>query len=634
MSKFFVKKNWFVFPLFITLFILTTFLYAEEDSVTPVPRKDDWWQKRFQENQERISQGNVDVLFIGDSITHGWEGEGGKQVWEEYYADRNAVNLGFSGDQTQHVLWRLENLKWGNVQPKLSMIMIGTNNCHHHSGTQIAQGVEKIVDKLHFLFPDMKILLLAIFPRADVPQDKLERIAEANKIIAEFPKSKPYVHFLDIGAEFLDEDGNIPKTIMPDLLHPGPKGYGIWASAVEPKIAELLGQFSPEKPPVGFVPLFNGVDLTGWKGLVADPIKRAKMTPEELAEAQQKADEEMRAHWKVVDGVLSYDGKGNSISTGRDYEDFEMIVDWKIEANGDSGIYLRGTPQVQIWDNKEIGSGGLYNNEKNPSKPLVFADNPVGQWNRFFIRLIGDRVTVYLNDKLVVNKTILENYWDRSQPLFPSGPIELQHHNSPLWFRNIFIREIPRGDGWKKLFNGKDLTGWQAFGGNMSCWKAENGMLITEGGEGCGWLATTEEYGDFELELEFRVPPGGNSGVFIRAPKEGNPAFEGSEIQILDDYSAEYKDLKQWQFCGSIYSTVAPSRRVTRPAGEWQKYHITCIGSKVKVVLNGVQIIDADLNEHMDKIGEHPGLKRTSGFIGLQNHGSRLEFRNLRIRPL
>jgi len=634
MDTFLTKKRFFVFSLLLTLLVLMPCLYAQEDSVTPVPRPDKWWQERFQSNQERIQQGNVDVLFIGDSITHGWDNVG-KNTWDEYYADRNVVNLGFSGDQTQHVLWRLENLKWGNVQPKLSMIMIGTNNCHHHTGEQIALGIEKIIDKLHTLFPDMKILLLAIFPRADVSQDKLNIIAEANKRIAEIPKTKPFVHFYDIGAEFLDENGTLPKTIMPDLLHPNAKGYEIWASAVEPKIAELLGEYTPENPPVGFVPLFNGVDLTGWKGLVADPIKRAKMSPEELAAAQQKADEEMRAHWKVVDGVLCYDGQGNSLCTGRDYEDYELLVDWKIEANGDSGIYLRGTPQVQIWDNKDgIGSGGLYNNEKNSSKPLVFADKPVGEWNRFFIRIIGDRVTVYLNDKLVVNKTVLENYWDRSQPLFPSGSIELQHHHSPLWFRNIYIREIPKGDGWKKLFNGKDLTGWQAFGGNIDCWKAEKGMLVTEGGEGCGWLATAEEYGDFELELEFRLPPGGNSGVFIRAPKEGNPAFEGSEIQILDDYSDQYKDLKPWQFCGSVYATVAPSRRVTRPAGEWQKYHISCVGSKVKVSLNGIQIIDADLNEHLDKIKDHPGLKRTSGFIGLQNHGTRLEFRNLRIRPL
>jgi hypothetical protein len=123
----------------------------------------------------------------------------------------------------------------------------------------------------------------------------------------------------------------------------------------------------------------------------------------------------------------------------------------------------------------------------------------------------------------------------------------------------------------EKTFQRERFDRWQAFGGNMSCWKAENGMLITEGGEGVVLVGYYRGIGDFELELEFRVPPGGNSGVFIRAPKEGNPAFEGSEIQILDDYSAEYKDLKQWQFCGSIYSTVAPSRRVTRPAGEWQK---------------------------------------------------------------
>ncbi len=327
--------------LVVFLIVFSINVYGQEDSTTPVPRKDDWWQKRFEANQERVNQGNIDVIFLGDSITHGWE-LGGKEVWEEYYGERNAVNMGFSGDQTQHVLWRIKNLNWGNVNPKLAIIMIGTNNCHHHSGEDIAKGIEAIVDELHNLFPQMKVLLLAIFPRADVGQDKIERINLANKIVSEFPKSKRYVCYLDINAEFLDENGNLPKEVMPDLLHPNEKGYEIWADAMEPKVAELLGEYSVEKPPKGFVPLFNGVDLTGWKGLVADPIKRAQMSEEELREAQQKADEEMRAHWKVVDGVLTYDGKGNNLCTARDYEDFELLVDWKIEAGGDSGIYLTG----------------------------------------------------------------------------------------------------------------------------------------------------------------------------------------------------------------------------------------------------------------------------------------------------
>ncbi len=165
------------------------------------------------------------------------------------------------------------------------------------------------------------------------------------------------------------------------------------------------------------------------------------MSPAELAEAQAEADERMRAHWSVVDGVLVFDGKGDSLVTVDDYEDFELLVDWKIKAEGDSGIYLRGSPQVQIWDNP-IGSGGLYNNQANPSNPTVAADNPVGEWNTFRIRMIGERVSVWLNGTLVVDDVVLENYWDRSQPIFSSGPIELQNHGNTLYFRNISVREL------------------------------------------------------------------------------------------------------------------------------------------------------------------------------------------------
>lgn len=194
-------------------------------------------------------------------------------------------------------------------------------------------------------------------------------------------------------------------------------------------------------PPEGFEALFNGKDLTGWKGLVGNPKTRAAMTSEQLQAAQAKADEQMRAHWRVEDGVLIYDGKGNNLCTAKDYANFELLIDWKIGKGGDSGIYLRGTPQVQIWDNP-VGSGGLFNNQKNPSKPLVAADKPVGEWNRFRIKMVGERVSVWLNDQLVVDNTVLENYWERDKPIYPAGSIELQHHGNPLYFKNIFIREL------------------------------------------------------------------------------------------------------------------------------------------------------------------------------------------------
>lgn len=606
---------------------------AENSAVVPVPRTDDWWQKRHASFNDRVKQGNVDIVFIGDSITQGWEGDG-KDAWAQFYGDRNAVNLGIGGDQTQHVLWRLDNGNIDGIKPKAAVVMIGTNNFKANTAEEIGEGITAIVNKLRTKLPETKILLLAIFPRDEKPSENREKLAKASEIASKTADNKN-VFFLDIGSEFLTDDGTLPKETMPDFLHLSPKAYLAEARALEPMVSQLLG----EKLPKGFVKLFNDTDLTGWKGLVEDPIKRAKMTPEELAAKQKVADEEMKAHWKVEDGVLHFDGKGQNLCTSRLYEDFEMLVDWKIKEKGDSGIYLRGSPQVQIWDPnqwKGVGSGGLYNNKQHPSQPLVLADNPIGEWNTFRIRMVADKVTVWLNNKLVTN-TILENYWDYSQPIFPAGEIELQNHGNDLWFKNVWVREIPRGEGWVDLVT-PDLAHWEAVGGEKDSWGVEGDILYTSGGKGGGWLSTKEEYGDFEFEAEFNVPVNGNSGIFIRAPRDGNPAFAGSEIQVLDDYGPEYhapnNEIQPYQYCGSLYSTAAPSRRVSLPAGTWQKMQITCQGPIVKVKLNGVEIVNDDTSKHADKLKDHPGLARTKGYIGLQNHGSRLDYRNVRVRSL
>jgi len=198
------------------------------------------------------------------------------------------------------------------------------------------------------------------------------------------------------------------------------------------------------QPPPGYTALFNGKDLTNWQGLI-DVKARASLTPEQRKQRQAQADERMRQAWSVRDGILVFNGHGDSLQTVRDYGNFEMYVDWKIRPEGDSGIYLRGNPQVQIWDvaKNPVGSGGLYNNKKNPSTPLVVADKPVGEWNTFWIRMVGERVTVKLNDKLVVDNTPLENYWFPGEPLPTRGPIELQNHGNVLEFRNIYVKALP-----------------------------------------------------------------------------------------------------------------------------------------------------------------------------------------------
>lgn len=206
-------------------------------------------------------------------------------------------------------------------------------------------------------------------------------------------------------------------------------------------------------PPEGFTALFNGKDLTNWKGLLRPPLdnpaRRAKASPEELAKARVEAEQNMREHWKVEDGVLVFDGhrQGRSLATAKDYGDFELYVDWKILPKGDSGIYLRGTPQVQIWDpegekQNAVGSGGLFNNQKHPSKPTKLADKPVGEWNTFWIKMEGEKVWIKLNDELVVDGVVLENYWERGKPIYPTGQIELQNHGNPLYFKNIYVKEL------------------------------------------------------------------------------------------------------------------------------------------------------------------------------------------------
>ncbi|MBN2000899.1 DUF1080 domain-containing protein [candidate division KSB1 bacterium] len=430
-----------------------------------------------------------------------------------------------------------------------------------------------------------------------------------------------------------DMTGKIPAPRMIRAMIEAQADVTLLSQITEHPIADEKNN----QPPEGFTTLFNGVDLTGWKGLVEDPVKRAVMTPGEMEVAQAEADRLMRDHWRVVDGVLYFDGKGASLCTEKEYRDFEVLVDWKIEKGGDSGIYLRGAPQVQIWDavQRDVGSGGLYNNQNFPDKPLITADLPAGSWNHFRIIMSGEKVTVYLNDKLVVDNVIMENYWERDKPIYPSGAIELQAHNSPLYFRNVFIKEL---DPQPPLFKGvllqeNSLDGWQIVGGPQDSWKVENGVLYTNG-KGGGWISTEREFTDFRLELEFRLPPNGNSGVFIRAPHSGDPAYTGMEIQVLDDYGEEYTQLQPWQYTGSIYGVAAPVERATKPAGEWQKIAVECLGSHVQVFVNEKRIIDADLVDFMYQLPTHSGLKRRTGFIGLQNHSTRVEYRNIVLYEL
>jgi len=403
----------------------------------------------------------------------------------------------------------------------------------------------------------------------------------------------------------------------------------------------------------GFVSLFNGKDLTGWKGLVGNPVSRSKMSEQELLLAEAAASTKAQQDWVVKDGLLIFTGHGDNLCTVKKYGDFEMYVDWKITEKGDAGIYLRGSPQVQIWDTSrrevgaQVGSGGLYNNQKNQKMPLSVADNKVGEWNTFHITMIGDKVSVALNGVLVTDNVVLENYWDRKIPIFIKEQIELQAHGTYVAYRNIFVREIPgnlisslseeeKQQGFDMLFDGSNLNNWI---GNKTGYLVDNGTMVVNpaGGSG-GNLYTAKEYGDFEYRFEFQLTPGANNGLGIRTPTEGDAAYVGMELQILDNEADIYKNLQAYQYHGSVYGVISARRGFLKPTGEWNEEMVMAKGSKIKVILNGQVIMDGDIKE-ASKNGtadhrEHPGLHNPKGHIGFLGHGSVVRFRNIRVKGL
>ncbi len=219
---------------------------AANPATTPVARADEWWQQRHAAMNEQVKQGKVDLLFLGDSITQGWEGDGAK-LWAQRYAPRKAVNLGISGDQTEHLLWRLQNGNLAGIAPKAAVVMIGTNNVGNtggtHSAEQIAAGVKASLDELAKQAPKCKVLLLAIFPRADPGDAMRTKIAAINAQLAKYAAAEPArLVYLDLGPKFLAADGSLPADVMPDKLHLSEKGYTIWSDAIEGELKKLMGE--------------------------------------------------------------------------------------------------------------------------------------------------------------------------------------------------------------------------------------------------------------------------------------------------------------------------------------------------------------------------------------------------------
>jgi hypothetical protein len=414
--------------------------------------------------------------------------------------------------------------------------------------------------------------------------------------------------------------------------------------------AAMTAQAPPDAPPT---PLWNGVDLAGWHGQRHEsPYKLAAMPAEARAMLRADDDATMRAHWRVESGELVNDGEGAYLTTDRDYGDAEFELEYKTVAKADSGIYLRGSPQVQIWDFTEAGgkwklgadkgSGGLWNNEKHERFPPQLADKPFGEWNRLRIRQVGARTWVWLNGVATVDGAIMENYWDRKLPLPRTGPLQLQTHGGEIRFRNLTVRAIGADEanallaaraatGFAPIFDGKGLDGWE---GALDEYEVVEGTIRCRQGKG-GNLYTLESFGDFVVRLQFRLPPGGNNGLAIRYPGSGDPAYAGVEVQVLDDTDPKYATIKEWQAHGSVYGLAPSVRGYLRPVGEWNFEEVTVRGSRVTVELNGSVIVDADLKGRKSELGaKHVGQERTEGRFGFCGHGDPVAFRAVQVKRL
>lgn len=445
-------------------------------------------------------------------------------------------------------------------------------------------------------------------------------------------------------------------------------GHAALACAAACSTALLPADLSFAADPVM---LFNGKDFSGWHGRpTVDPRKWSTTADADKA----KWNQEIADHWKVDGNEIVNDGQGAYLTTNSEYGDFDLSLDYKIVAGCDSGIYLRGIPQVQIWDpdaennrknGNEKGSGGLWNNPAGwaGKDPLVRADKAIGEWNTMRIRLVGEHCWVWLNDKEVVVDARLHDYFAPGMPLVARGPIQLQTHGAEIRFRNVNVKELSDEESNKilsqaeeaslakasskfdTLFNGTDLSGWKGATGNYT---------VTEGAIQCmqgkgGVLYTEKSYGDFVFRVDFQLPPAGNNGLAIRYPsveeieklpkdlRHGDAAYVGmTELQILDDGHPNYEKIDPRQAHGSAYGMAAAKRGYLRPVGQWNHEVVTVTGSKIQVELNGTRILDTDLstiNEYMANT-PHPGKERTSGHIGFAGHSDPVRFRNISIQPL
>lgn len=405
------------------------------------------------------------------------------------------------------------------------------------------------------------------------------------------------------------------------------------------------------RPPEGFTALFSGRDLDGWDGgEVKSPEAFEKMTYQNWYDYRKRVATEANKHWRVEDGELIGTSGGPDLVTWKHYADFEMRIEWKLTSDSDAGVGLRYGSQIKLWDpdtkakdkgSTRKGSGGPWTNKTHANEPTARADKPIGEWNRMVIRIVGPYVTVELNGKKVVDNVIFENIFDFERPIDRTGPIHLQSHAGEVRYRNVFIREIKSdesnellgniaGDDDKfiSLFNGKDLDSWTGavdtydfVDGSFRCKRQSGGNILTK-----------KQYGNFIVRLEFKLPPGGNNGILLRAPNtNANHTRDVIELQILDNHHIMHKQLADYQYHGSAYGIHPALRGFLRPTGQWNYQEVVFNEDQIKVILNGYVILDIELKKVTP---DHPATSRMKGHLGLTGYSDPVAFRNIRIREL
>ena len=402
-------------------------------------------------------------------------------------------------------------------------------------------------------------------------------------------------------------------------------------------------------PETGFEPL--SLAPADWKAVVGDPETRKAMKPKALAKAQQEADAAMTKNWTENNGILTGAANAGTIASHKEYENFELILDWKTDAQAALGV--RSTPQIRLGG--ETGTGVL-----SGDKGVLSADNRPGDWNTLYVKVVDDRMSVFENDVKIVENAVMTNMGAPGEAINIRGCIELIAGTAPVEFRSMYINELPStpvfalspeeaAQGFEVLFDGRSLHKWT---GNTTNYVPLDGTIdVTAQYGGSGNLYTKKEYSDFVLRSEFRyIREGVNNGIGIRTPMGVDAAFEGMEIQILDHDAPIYKDINDYQQHGSVYGVIAAKRVKFPPLGTWNVEEIRAVGDHITVTVNGEVILDGNIreacqghcvgdpgeqgNHYMVDHRNHPGLFNKSGHLGLLGHGAGLQFRNLRVLDL